>query len=91
MKMAKETFEKIKAGIEPLLTADRIARYETGDFKTSEKTKDLNVRFRWDMFWLARSIARQSGDDWAPLLADLLDEHIDTALRRIVPPIERSY
>jgi hypothetical protein len=47
--MSKQQFEQLKVLIEPLITVETIALYETGQFKNAEKTKDLNMRFRWDL------------------------------------------
>lgn len=63
---------------------DIITDYENGNFPRAERTKDLNMRFRWDCFH-----ARDK--DIAPDLSDLNDSHIDTALRRILPTIERKF
>jgi hypothetical protein len=29
-----------------------IDRYETGSFNNSDRVKDLNIRFKYDMFWV---------------------------------------
>lgn len=63
-----------------------IANYEEGDFIRSDRVKDLNARFRWDLYWnCVDSELREELDTY------LKTDHIDTALRSIVPTIERKY
>lgn len=73
MKLTTEHQKALKDAITPLDTAERRARYAG----LSDK------RYRWDLLWAAK-------------LADLVvgqiykyanDDHIDTVLRRIVPPL----
>ena len=63
--------------------AERREVYRSGAFPRSEAVKDLDRRYRWDLFWLVQGtsilLAHTEGD--------LLDSHIDTALRQIVPPL----
>lgn len=75
MKMTPDHFAELKTAIEPLDTAERRAKYLAGDFPRAERCKDLNMRYRWDLYWLARNPDHDSY---------LNDTHIDTALRRIV-------
>jgi len=58
-----------------------VSQYEAGQFANADKTKDLSKRFRWDLFHAA------GGTKFAcDTLYDYLnDDHIDTALRAIVP------
>jgi hypothetical protein len=50
---------------------------------------DSNKRYRWDLFWAAGITSA----DWFwnhPQCDEWLNYHIDSALRRIVPPLEAT-
>ena len=66
---------------------DLVELYETGQFQNSDKVKDINRRFRWDM--LQCSI----GSSWVcnNLYNYMDDRHIDNALKKIVPTIVKKY
>lgn len=71
------------------LTNDKekvVTAYETGNFPRSDKVKDLQKRFCWDLFYYAR-LERFSHDRFK----GLNDEHLFTALRKICPKVERKY
>jgi len=53
MKMKKEDYNVLKSSIEDVLKnmgPDLLQEYEKGEFPRADKVKDLNVRFRWDLF-----------------------------------------
>lgn len=77
MRMSAADFEALKALITKHDTAERRARYKAGAYPRAHLTKDLNVRYRWDLYYYAD--ARVSHSD------DLKTAHIDTALKIIVP------
>jgi hypothetical protein len=80
MKISPASFDALRAAIEPLDTPEVRELYLTGQFPRADRVKDLDVRYRWDLYWAAR----RSFD--VDLYAEgLVDSHIDTALRRIVP------
>ena len=58
-------------------------RYRAGDFARADKVRDLNTRYRWDLFFMAglTSWACREVYNYAD------DRHIDTALRAIVADI----
>lgn len=76
-----EQVEALRALIAPLDTEDRRAAYREGRFPRADRVKDLDKRYRWDLFWDTRGALGVVGE------RDLLDSHIDTALRRIVPAL----
>lgn len=87
MKMKQEHFNGLLAAIQDKRREfPNLAEiYRNGDFPRSDRVKDLNMRFRWDLFWSVTGKHHA-----APLYADydyLDDSHIDTALRRLVPDI----
>lgn len=85
MKVSAEQFETFRLAIEPLDTPELREQYQTGAFPRSDQVNDLDTRYRWDLFWVAWHNNRQLRD-----IVDggLKDSHINTALRRIVPPLE---
>lgn len=59
------------------------ARYRARDIPRADGVKDIDKRFRWDLYWAA---ARQTGglpDSQSGYTMD----HLDTALRSIVAPL----
>lgn len=77
MKMSNEMFERMKKDIDSLLDKHPNASQEYKDAGLS------HMRFRWDCYW-----AIFEPDGWIYKKTreeDLTDDHIDTALRRIVP------
>ena len=88
MKMSKEHLALLTKNIVPLDTPERREQYLAGDFPRSDAVKDLNKRYRWDLFWTMPNecFYKVTGD---PVFGgDYSDAHIDTALRSIVPPLE---
>ena len=69
----------LTARIAPLDTPERRTAYSEGRFPRSAAVKDLDTRYRWDLFYAARPY------DLIP--DDVTHAHIDTALRHIVAPI----
>lgn len=89
MKITKEDFEKLRAAISPLDTPQERERYLLGKIPRADSVKDLDKRYRWDLLYRS---GLKIGDGVGVngdinLYAYLNDEHIDTALRSIVPPL----
>lgn len=85
MKMSPELFQAIKEAIDPINTPELQERYRTGNYPRAKATKDVNMRYRWDLLWGA--FWPTSTEEQRKEFNELLDTHIDTALRRIVPNI----
>lgn len=86
MKMTEADFAELRDLMEPLDLEAYRHMYREGKFPRAESVKELDMRYRWDLFW-----AIPSGDDLRRRLFDYLwDSHIDTALRRIVPPLREK-
>lgn len=81
MKMTAVLFDWLRAEIERHDTAARRAAYREGRYPRADRTRDLNMRYRWDLLW---TVHGQMPDALRAELNDLQDTHIDTALRRIV-------
>ena len=78
MKIPKETLELLKEKIESLDTEERRLAYHEDRFPRADRTKDKDKRYRWDLLYATRQ---------HELIYDYKDAHIDTALRKIVPPL----
>jgi hypothetical protein len=70
--------EALAARITPHDTEARRQAYREGKFPRAAAVKDLNRRYRWDLFYVARPYDLTEG---------FPDARIETALRRIIPPI----
>ena len=89
MRMKKEHYNILKSSIEDVLKnmgPDLLEEYEKGEFPRADKVKDLNVRFRWDLFHFIRRSGKKLN-----LYDYLTNSHIDTALRKICPKIIKKY
>jgi hypothetical protein len=81
MKMKTADFEALRAMVE-LHAPSKFARAKADEYRERGLTPK---RYRWDMFW---SIPQDRRQDW---FADfqiynyLNDDHIDTALRVLIP------
>lgn len=80
VKFSKQAYDAVSEAVTRLDTAERREAYRAGDFRASQVVMNLDERYRWDLFWDAEAYR---------LIADAgyTDAHIDTALRRIVPPL----
>lgn len=79
LKITPAELEQLRSRITPHDTEFRREQYRTGKFFNSHRTRDLDKRYRWDLFWTVRTELN--------LTSDLKDSHIDSALRAIVPAI----
>lgn len=87
MKMSKETYQELKTVIDNLMLKDTALRqdYRNGDFANSDKVKDLDKRFRFDVWWYIK----KQNPALANMVAneDLNDDHLYTALKKTIPPL----
>lgn len=84
MKIPKHQVETLRAAISPLDTDQARTAYRHGDFPRAAAVKDLDKRYRWDLFWAVGGTRVWADGD---IPDGLLDFHIDTALRSIVAPL----
>lgn len=80
MKMKPEHFQQMKEAFAVLDTEVLREAYRKGTFKRADAVKDLDKRYRWDLFYAAALPVQE-------LYAYLNDDHIDTALRKLVKPL----
>lgn len=77
--MSSEVYEALREAIGGIDGEYWRDRYRKGEFPRADSVKDLDVRYRWDLFWAVK------GYQIVP--RELREAHIDTALRRIVAPL----
>ena len=91
LKIRDEHFAHLKSEIDSVLERygfeNLKEEYETGNFPRSEKVKDLNKRFCFDMLFGA-GLNSWVCDELYPYMSD---EHVYSALKKIIPTIERRY
>ena len=82
MKMTSPTYTALHDAIQPVNTDHRRTAYREGRYPRAERTRDLDLRYRWDLLW---TVVDRLPDAARREIRALNDTHIDTALRRIVP------
>jgi hypothetical protein len=83
MKYPRPLFHLLSDALAEVDTPARREDYKAGRFPRSHLTKDLNMRYRWDLLWSIRDTFKLF---IAPAYAEgCNDDHIDTALRKAVP------
>lgn len=80
MKLDRSTVERMRVALAPLDTDERREAYRRGEFPRADRVKDLDKRYRWDLWYMVPA-------RWDLVPEDVDNAHIDTALRRIVPVI----
>jgi len=88
MKFPADKLDTLRDWVEELDTEEVREHYRAGNYPRADRTKDVDKRYRWDLWWAALGRNDQDyswRDGW---LSDLLDSHIDTALRAVVPPLQ---
>lgn len=89
MKITPDDYSKLEVAINTVLEKHNpdgalVEAYETGQFPRSEKVKDLQMRFCFDLLHAARV-------DVHDMYRYLNDDHVYTALRAICPTVTRRY
>ena len=90
MKITKGNYAFLKTSIDKVLAKypNVIEEYETGRFARSDRTKDLQRRFCWDLLYAAGI------GGWVSTLYNvngMNDDHIYTALKAICPTLTKRY
>lgn len=94
MKIQAAHFNRLKEGYQKAMAYGEqgvIESYETGRFSNSERakgTESLQARFIWDIFWCITGHDKTLLNE---LYTYLEDQHIFTAMKRIVPSITMRY
>lgn len=94
MKLDTATVEALRDRIAPLDTEAAREAYRAGRFPRADKVRDLDKRYRWDLFYAAKGsdvidepragVIVRGGES---VRGTITSDHIDTALRRIVAPL----
>lgn len=84
-KIKGRDLDAIKTAVGALDTKERRDRYRAGNFPRSQAVKDLDKRYRWDLFYGAQrqGLTLEGWDDY-------LDAHIYTALKSVVPSLSEK-
>lgn len=81
MKVTDEHFTILKEAIEAVDLPEYRDRYRKGEIARADSVKDINKRYRWDLYYFAARYTNGLPDSTNGYTM----EHLDTALRRIVP------
>ena len=79
MKMDESTYSHMLEFCKEWLPCDKVQVYRT-QLQADHRVKDIDLRLRWDIFWMVfkHSLVLREA------VKDLKDDHIDTALRRLM-------
>ena len=93
MKFTKEHISILKAGIDRVLINNPNAPelYEAGRFARSEKVKDLQKRFCFDLFYASRIEIGDGIGTQGDIIGDYTDNHLYTALKQVCPMVTKQY
>lgn len=80
MRISASALEALREAIAPLDTEAARDRYRRGDYPRAELVRDVNKRYRWDLFYAARGSIIVADED-------LSDAHVYTALRSMVADV----
>lgn len=89
LKIKPEDLEALRQVVVPLDTPERRKAYQEGTFANAERCRDVNMRYRWDLLY-ATNIKIGDGvgvKGDIDLYAYLHDDHIDSALKRLIPDV----
>lgn len=83
MKVKPEHLEAMREAISPFDTEETREHYRIGKIPRADSVKDINKRYRWDLYYHAARMVGSLPDSTNGYNMD----HIDTALRAIVKPL----
>lgn len=87
LKMKPAHVQYLRDTVLPYDSPQKRALYKAGKFDNADKTKDVNMRYRWDLLWLGIRNNGNTGFLNEVLYSYLDDSHIDSALKYIVRPL----
>ena len=93
MKFTEDHLAILKAGIDRVLINNPNAPewYEAGRFARSEKVKDLQKRFCFDLFHASRIKIGDGIGIQGDIVGEYTDSHLYTALKQVCPKITKRY
>lgn len=83
MKVTDKDFQVMEDAIKPLDTDYWRERYRNRDIPRAESVKDIDKRYRWDLYYAAARVHGGLPDSTSGYNMS----HIDTALKKIVKPL----
>ena len=89
MKMQKRHLDELSKAINKLLEENPSLpdQYLRGEFPRAAQVVDLQMRFSWDLFFMVQPTLSCLSD---PLFRNLNDNHITTALKKIIPLLQNN-
>lgn len=89
MKIAPEHFQTLQSVLAQADKPEFRQQYLDGNFPNADKCRDLDKRYRHDLLYWCQYRAGLLPEYWLAetLYSYLNDDHIDTALRKLVPPL----
>ena len=93
MKFTSEHLAILRAGVDKVLANNpHVAQaYEEGRFARSEKVKDLQRRFCFDVFYASGVKIGDGIGTSGDIIGDYTNDHLYTALKAVCPKVERKY
>lgn len=88
MKIPPDLLDTLRDAIAPLDTPALRHAYLTGQFSNADRCKDVNLRYRWDLFFASKEAMQAVYTETQFGRSGFTDAHIDTALRKLVPPLK---
>ena len=85
MKIERSDLAVLRAHVGKYDRPELRERYRRGDFPRSDRVRDLDKRYRWDIWWAIFHDEREFADR---LYGYMNSDHIDTALRRCVASLK---
>lgn len=83
MKMPIEEYDRLVEAVRPFDTPERRQQYLSGNFRNADSCRDLDKRYRWDLFY-GYHPTNFAGRMYQ---RGMNDEHIETALRKFIPTL----
>lgn len=87
MRISPEAVEVIRPWIEASNAPEVRDRYRRRNIPRAARVKDIDKRFRWDLFWHGIPVKIRSAWMEARYAEGCNDGHIDTVLRKLVPAL----
>ena len=93
MKFTSEHLAILRAGVDKVLANNPHAAqaYEEGRFARSEKVKDLQRRFCFDVFYASAVKIGDGVGTSGDIIGNYTNDHLYTALKTLCPKVERKY
>lgn len=97
MKYTQHHLGILKAGIDSVFDRARakgiclVTAYEKGEFHNSDKVKDLQKRFCFDLLYMSGIKIGDGIGTGGHIIGDYTDDHTYTALKKVCPKVTKRY